>query len=85
MKNVVRSKNSERSSTFFGDRSVLSERISSFFKSSLIINRESTIGTLVQSASTSNDTIISSSSIVWARINSENSLEFSECCLLSRV
>ena len=35
--------------------------------------------------STSNDTIISSSPIVWARMNSENSLEFLQFCLLSSV
>ena len=41
------------------------------------------MGTLVWSASASNDTIISPSSIVWARMNSKNSLEFLQCCLLS--
>ena len=82
MKNVVHSKNFKRAGTCFGDRGSQSGRVSSFSNSSLVIVRASSMGMLVQSALTSSDTIILSSSVVWAQMNSENYLEFLQCCLL---
>ena len=85
IKNVVRSRNSNSSNIWSGNRFVRSWRVVSLFSRSLMTRRASIIGMLVYRDSTSKDTMISSGSMVCCQMNCEKSFEFLQCYWLSLV